>query len=279
MDWLLLIKAVWWQLFGAPLQFGLEHLAAFFNAHALTHAIGPLGLAIIAVTFVIKTVLFPAFYAQVASARRAQQEQRRIAPELAELRRKFRSDLRALQTEMMKLYQRHQINPLGGLAGCIPALLQAPILYALYFAIAGFQTAAPHHFLWVHDLTHAHEPVLAVLAALLTYVSTLLASTPPAFGQGPDQSQQAAHTLSLIMPLIVGLLAWNFTAGLALYWITSTGYQIGQQALITGWGTLSLRADSGATAHGPSVPGLEQLLRRWRPPGRRDRHRDGPRPR
>lgn len=264
---LLPIKAAWWQVFGAPILFALAHLSSFFNSYEWTQAIGPLGLAIIALTIGIKTVLFPLVHAQLTISRKSQAEQRQIAPDLAALRKKFSRDPRRLRSEMVKLYRQHGINPLAGLAALIPVLLQSPILYALYFVIAGFQGPVPHHFLWVHDLARANDLLLAALAAGVTYLQTVLLSLGVTVGQAPEHTRQLGQGITLIGPLLVGILAWNFAAGIALYWVISSVYQIGQQSVVIGWGSMSpaRRLPGGVAAPrrpGEWIAGAFQALRR-----------------
>jgi len=234
------IHAAWWRIFGEPMRFTLAHLSSFFDTIPLTHLIGPLGLAIILLTVIIKTIVFPLFHAQISISRKTQLEQKKIAPELAALRKKFRKDPQKLQAEMMKLYREHNINPLAGALGCIPALVQAPILIALYWVIAQFHTPVPHYFLWVTNLTQPHDVILPVLAGGLTYVQSKMLTPPPTPGQELDQTQQMAQSMTMMMPVMIAFFAWNFAAGIALYWVISTLYQIGQQYVITGWGSLTL---------------------------------------
>lgn len=247
------IKAAWWQLFGAPTLFALAHLSSFFNSYDWARAIGPLGLAIIALTIGIKTVLFPLVHAQLTISRKSQAEQRKIAPDLAALRQRFSRDPRRLRSEMLKLYQKHRINPLAGVASIIPVLLQSPMLYALYFVIADFQAPVPHHFLWVHDLARANDLLLAALAASVTYLQTIMLSLSSTLGPAPEHAPQVGQGVTLIGPLLVGVLAWNFAAGIALYWVISGAYQIGQQSVVVGWGSVfpALGRRVSAVAPGP----------------------------
>ena len=92
-------------------------------------------------------------------------EQRRIAPELAALRKRYKSDPQKQQEEMMKLYKEHGVNPLSPLMGCLPALLQFPILTALYYVFTGVahsHTVLTAHFLFIPNLnvTPLSHPLL-----------------------------------------------------------------------------------------------------------------------
>jgi YidC/Oxa1 family membrane protein insertase len=234
------IHSAWWHLFGVPMRFVLSQLSNYFDQIPVTHWIGPLGLAIIVLTVLIKTIVFPLFHFQLTVSRRTQQEQRKIAPELAALRKKYKKDPQKLQAEMMNLYKEHHINPLAGALGCLPALVQAPILIALYWVIYGFSAGVPRHFLWVHDLAGQghHDIVLALLAGGLTFIQSKMLAPIPTPGQPPDQAQQMAQQMAIMMPAFIAFLAWQFSPGIALYWVISTLYQIGQQYIVTGWGSL-----------------------------------------
>ncbi len=97
--------------------------------------VGAYGLSIILITILVKTLLFPLFQTQLRLTKKSQAEQRKVAPELAELRKKHKKDPQKLNTEMMALYKEHGINPLSPMIGCLPTLAQFPILIGLYRAI------------------------------------------------------------------------------------------------------------------------------------------------
>ena len=149
-----------------PFEFILGNVYKVLNFVPPLRLIGSYGLAIIILTVFIKACLFPLYQKQLTMSRKTQEEQRRVAPELAALRKKHKGDPAKLNTEMMALYKEHGINPLGGLAGCLPTLAQLPILIGLYSAIRDpsfFNTLhASPHFLWIANLSKSasiHEPI------------------------------------------------------------------------------------------------------------------------
>jgi YidC/Oxa1 family membrane protein insertase len=255
----------WWHVVGVPIQTILNWLIHLFAGNALAEAIGPFGVSVVLLTLMIKVILSPVFQYQIVTSRRVQAEQRRIAPDLAALRKKYRKDPQALNQATMALYREHGINPLAQMSGCLPALVQAPILIALYWVIFGAQRSlhmGDMHFLWIHSLTaRASAPdglfVLPLLAGLTTFVQTKM-MTPPGGTAAMDPTQQAmTQNMTLIMPVFIAFISLNFPAALALYWVASNLFSIGQQYFITGWGSLS----------GPSWP----LLRKGE---RNDERRD-----
>src|SRR5213594_2394429 len=124
--------------------------------------IGAYGVAIIAVTILIRLALAPLQQFQLVTQRRTVAEQRKLAPQVAQLKKKFGKDTQKLNAEMMKLYQEHGVNPLGGLVGCLPLIVQLPILTALYYVFTGFSRShsVAAHFLFVPNLNENPHPQL-----------------------------------------------------------------------------------------------------------------------
>jgi YidC/Oxa1 family membrane protein insertase len=234
-----------------PFTFVLSHLYDAFNTIGPLQVIGAYGLSIIVLTIVIKLCLFPLYQKQLTMSRKTQEEQRRVAPELAALRKKHKGDPTKLNTEMMALYKEHGINPLGGLAGCLPTLAQLPILIGLYQSIYNFHSHVDPHFLWISNLTHpAHynQPITWILPALAgatTFVQSKMMAPPPATPGDDSQAAQMAQmtsTMSLIMPAVIIYFAFNpnIGQGLVLYWVISNLFSITQQYFVNGWGQLPI---------------------------------------
>ena len=255
-DLFLPIHTAWWAIFGVPMTAGLIWLTKGLAGNPLTDGIGPFGIAIILLTIAITLIISPLFQYQISTSRRVQAEQRRIAPQLSALRKKYKKDPQKLNQETMALYREHGINPLSQMSGCLPALVQAPILIALYWVIFGFTKTAPTyglqhldlHFLWIGNLAlkagvfNNGYLVLPVLAGLTTFVQTKM-MTPAGGAAGQDPTQAAmTQNITLIMPAFIGFISLQFPAALALYWVVSNLFSIGQQYFITGWGSLTIPA-------------------------------------
>src|SRR5437660_378487 len=88
-----------------PFQWLLEHMTTFFGGVGPLNAIGPFGVAVMGLTLIIRAVLFPIFNWQLRTSRRIQREQRMIAPQLQELRKKYKKEPQRLSAEMNKLYR------------------------------------------------------------------------------------------------------------------------------------------------------------------------------
>jgi YidC/Oxa1 family membrane protein insertase len=240
---------VWWIVVGVPIHAILSWLLSLLSGNPVAEAIGPFGVAIVLLTIVIKLILSPVFQYQLTTSRRVQAEQRRIAPQLQALRKKYKKDPQRLNQETMALYKEHNINPLAQMSGCLPALLQSPILIALFYVIRDAHKTlhiANFHFLGIaldHTALQSGQFValailLPILAGLTTFVQTKMMT--PAGGTAADPTQAAmTQQMTMIMPVFIGFISINFAAALALYWVVSNLFSIGQQYFITGWGSLS----------------------------------------
>jgi len=222
--------------------------------------IGAYGLAIIVLTIIIKLLLAPLYQMQLTMSRKSMEQQRKLAPEVAKLKKKYKGDAQKLNTATMELYKEHGINPLGGLSGCLPALLQFPILTALYWAFFQFHVADAH-FLFIPSLLDApnKHPLIAglpiptfvfliipLLAGGSTYVQSKMMQQPPNPNASEQelQTQQMTKSMSVMMPLMIAYFAIVTPAGLGLYWLVSNCVAIIQQYFVTGWGQLRWRPGS-----------------------------------
>jgi YidC/Oxa1 family membrane protein insertase len=253
-----------------PFEWLLGFFVGVFNAFGPTKAIGAYGLSIIVITIIVKTLLFPLFQTQLKLTKKSQAEQRKVAPELAELRKKYKKDPQKLNTEMMALYREHGINPLSPMVGCLPTLAQLPILIGLYRAIYDPEFFAHLHvqpyFLGLNlgipaSLSHPVTWILPLLAGLTTFVQSKM-MTPPQPAAGDAQAAQMAQvssTMSLLMPLFIVYLSFQSFAlqGLVLYWIVSNLYSIFQQYTVNGWGQLPILGTRAPAAPGPRPSGRE----------------------
>jgi len=197
------------QIFGGLVD-GMTWLINTFYGFTVSLGIPNYGLAFIVLTVTIKIVLHPLTRKQAMSVKGMQ----KIQPKIKELEQKYKKkDPQLMQQKMMELYREHNINPL---AGCLPILIQMPILIALYRAIITFKPINQEHYnflfvdnLGVPDSTYVF-PVLAVASTFLLSKMT----TPT--GTGAEGMQK---TMMYIMPLFIGWISLKFPVALVLYWI------------------------------------------------------------
>ena len=142
----------------------------------------------------------------------------------------------------MALYRQYSVNPM---AGCLPMLIQIPIFFGLYRAIAsslrqGSRTLGvwTESFLWLPDLGEPDPyKILPILAGVFQFVQTKM-MRPADQGKITDPQQAMMNTMMNFMPLMVVFFGWNFASGAVLYWVTQSVYTVVQQWFITGWGSL-----------------------------------------
>ncbi|MEA2101624.1 MAG: membrane protein insertase YidC [Thermodesulfobacteriota bacterium] len=179
------------------------------------------GLAIIILTFIIKLVLYPLSLKSFTSMK----EMQKVQPLMKEIQAQYKDDKQKLNQEMMKLYKEHKINPMGG---CLPMLLQIPILFALYrvFLYAIELRHTPFHIFgtWLPDLS-AKDPYF-ITPILMGLSQFLMQKMTPATG---DATQQK---MMMFMPVVFTFIFLSFPSGLVLYWLISNILSIAQQAYI-----------------------------------------------
>ncbi|MEW6770632.1 MAG: YidC/Oxa1 family membrane protein insertase [Bacillota bacterium] len=208
------------ELFGSLVK-GMTFLLTWLYNGTAAVGLPSYGLAIILLTVIVRVLLYPLNYKQMHSMLALQ----RLQPKVKEIQEKYRKDPQKLQQKMMELYQEHGVNPLGG---CLPLLIQLPILIALYSALLHFPYAVAEHarFLWVPSLS-GKDPyfLLPILAGATTYWQMRV--TPQAGGQ-----EQMQRMMTLTMPVLFLWISSTLPAGLALYWVTFNVLSVGQQYLI-----------------------------------------------
>ena len=209
----------------------------------LTGVLHSYGLAIIIFTILVRAVLAPLNLRQLRSAKKMSA----LAPKIKELQQKYKGNREELTRAQMALYKEEGVNPA---AGCLPLLIQMPILYALFFVfqrLAKPTAGAIYHqpFLWFTldkpDNLFGHFFLgpqsywgpLPLLAGVTQWVQSRMMMQPTS-----DPQQRTTQQIMQFMPLMIIVFAVNYPSGLALYWVTSTLFSIVLQYFITGWGQL-----------------------------------------
>jgi YidC/Oxa1 family membrane protein insertase len=196
--------------------------------------VGNFGVAIIALTVIVRLFMYPVAQKQFASMA----GMRAVQPKMKALQERFKDDKPKLQQEMMKLYQEEKINPL---AGCLPILLQIPIFFALYkILMLSVEMRHQPFALWLNDLS-APDPLTPVnLFGLLPFdPPTFLAIgiLPILLGitmwlmqrLNPQPMDEVQKQVFAIMPWFLMFIMAPFAAGLQLYWVVSNLISIAQQ--------------------------------------------------
>jgi YidC/Oxa1 family membrane protein insertase len=227
------------------------------------------GFAIILFTVIIKIITFPLTVKQI----RGFQAQKEIQPKIQELQKKYGKDREKITQEQMRLYKEAGVNPLSG---CLPLIVQMPILFGLYAALVAIGPNLQNaDFFWIPDLGFPHyaeglawitdafsEGNFGLLIAYLILPILLMISqfimqkwmTPPTTGGASDGAAGMTKQITYMMTFMFGFFTLTVPAGLTLYWVTSNGLQMLQQWLITSdrFG-FSSATPTPVTASGPAA--------------------------
>lgn len=177
------------------------------------------GVAIILLTVIVKTLLYPLS----AASFRSMAKMRKLQPEMARLKERYGDDRQQFSQAMMELYKKEGANPLGG---CFPVLLQMPVFLALYWTLLeSVELRQAPFMLWIHDLSDM-DPyfVLPILMGISMYVTQMLQPEPP----DPMQAK-----IFKLMPIMFTFFFLWFPSGLVLYWLVNNLLSILQQWYVT----------------------------------------------
>ncbi|WP_270237779.1 YidC/Oxa1 family membrane protein insertase [Lactobacillus delbrueckii] len=186
---------------------------------------GSYGWAIIIFTVIIRVILLPLNAVQINSTRKMQE----IQPELKALQEKYSSkDLETrnkLNEETQKLYKEAGVNPY---AGCLPMVIQLPVMWALYQAIWRTPEMQNGKFLWMDLGKPDPYYILPILATVFTFLSSYIATLSV-----PKSSQTTmTKMMSYVMAIMVGIWAIVFQSAISLYWVISNLFQVGQTLVL-----------------------------------------------
>lgn len=186
---------------------------------------GSYGWGIVIFTIIVRIIILPLMFYQMKSSRKSME----IQPQLKALQEKYpdrdQDSMRAMQEEQKKLYAEAGVNPV---AGCLPLLVQMPVLIALYQAIFRSQELKTGSFLWMQLGDKDPYFILPVLAALFTFATSKLSTmSQPDTGQ---KGMMAAMTYG--MPLMIFITALSVPSALSLYWVITNAFSVGQTLLI-----------------------------------------------
>jgi YidC/Oxa1 family membrane protein insertase len=222
-------KAVWFSSYTAIYVFAKPIFLALRFVH--DHWVPNYGVAIILLTVGLRILLFPLNQFSMVKMRRTAGEMQRIQPKLKALQAKYKknkdSESRAkLNAETMELYKREGVNPFGGVSGCLPLLMQMPILWAFYDVLtATVELRGAPFFGWIRDLTHPDAFwITPILMGATMFVQQKM--TPTA---NVDPQQQR---MMMFMPVIFTVMFVALPSGLVLYYFVNNLLGIGQQWLV-----------------------------------------------
>lgn len=207
--------------------FGFVSIPFLYVLHFFHRFTGSYGLDIIILTVLIKLLLWPLTHKSMVSMK----SMAKLAPQMEKLKEKFAGDKEKLNKEIMELYKRNGVNPLGG---CLPMVLQFPVFIGLYNALSTPIELRHAPFLWIKDLSrpdwqalpftlgdwHLGVPILTILMGGSMFLQQWM--TPSA--GDPNQRR-----MMMLMPLMFTFMFVSFPAGLTVYWLVNNVLSIVQQ--------------------------------------------------
>ena len=208
-------------------HFGFISVPLLYVLHFFQRFTHSYGLDIILLTILIKLLMAPLTHKSYVSMKQMQ----KLQPQMEKLKERYANDKEKLNKEIMELYRRNGVNPLGG---CLPMVLQFPVFYGLYNALSTPIELRHAPFLWIKDLSkpdwqslpfefagrHLGVPILTILMGASMFLQQWM--TPSA--GDPNQRK-----MMMIMPLLFTFMFVSFPAGLTVYWLVNNILTIGQQ--------------------------------------------------
>lgn len=220
------------------------------------------GISIILMTILIRLILYPLMQKQMVSMR----EMQKIQPLMKEAQERYKNNKEKLNQELMKLYKEHKVNPMGG---CLPLLIQMPILILLFQVLRVFEykdklgnivggflwipnqveiilkdglhkvvggLAAPEQLIRLGDKGIFGIQYLGVMPFLIGvsmfYQQKMTTAPPTTPGKEGGSAEQTQKMMTIMMPLLIAFMSFTLPSGLTLYWLVSTLLGIGQQYFI-----------------------------------------------
>jgi len=190
------------------------------------------GWAIIILSIAVYLLLFPLSIKQM----RSMKEMQVLQPKIEALRKEFKDNPQKLNKEIMELYKEHKVNPLSG---CLPLLLQMPIFFALYQALIRSVALRGAHFWWIKDLSSPDKlfvfknsipflgnqlNILPILMAIGMFIQQKIS-----MGKATGEAAQQQKMMSIIMPIMFGVIFYQMPSGLVLYWFVNSILMLGYQ--------------------------------------------------
>jgi YidC/Oxa1 family membrane protein insertase len=198
------------------------------------HTISSYGMAIILTTCVVRIVLFPLNQWSMVSIKKSQLQMQKLQPKMQAVRNRYRkkkdAETRAkMNQEIMDLYRKEGVNPMGGVTGCLPMLAQFPVLIGFYLMLTVAIELRGASFLgYIKDLS-APDPIW--ILPLLMGV-TMFWQQRMAMSKVTDPTQRQQQRIMMIMPFVFTFICFSLPSGLVLYWFVNNLLAIGQQWLV-----------------------------------------------
>lgn len=224
------------------MQFLINIFKTFFTsvhslvASGITDPNFSYGIAIILFTAIIRILLLPLTIKQTKSSIAMQ----KVQPMIKEVQDKYKNDPQKAQAEVMRIYKEHNANPLSG---CLPLLIQFPLLTALFYTFNNLSQINGVSFLWIPDLSQPDKTfILVILSVLTTYIQGRMTT----MGMDSAQAKQSS-TMNVTMSIMFGFFSYKAKSALVLYWVTQNLFSMGQTFVMQRMGLRNKPVDAADT--------------------------------
>jgi YidC/Oxa1 family membrane protein insertase len=199
-----------------PFETAIHFTAGLFN--------GNFGIAIILITLAVRFALLPLMLKQYKNQAEMKVKMDLLKPEMEAIQKRLKNEKdmtkqKEIQKEMMGLYQKHGVNPLA--MGCLPVLIQMPILMGFYYAIRGSEEIASHSFLWFN--LGQPDMIITLIAGVVYYLQFKVSQS-----NMPAAQQQQMKIMGLLSPIMIVVFSFQAPAALPLYWTLGGTFLIAQ---------------------------------------------------
>lgn len=202
----------------------MEFLLGFFGNDVFT---GNYGVAIIIITVLIRLILMPFMLKNYKNQQGMKEKMDKLKPEMDEIQKKLKAaktkeEQMALQQEMMGLYKKHNVNPMN--MGCLPVIIQMPIIMGLYYSILYSSEVKAHHFLWFK--LGDPDIIMTLIAGVVYFIQAQVS-----LWTVPEQQKSQMKMMMYISPIMIMFISFSSMSALPLYWSVSGAILIFQTYL------------------------------------------------
>jgi YidC/Oxa1 family membrane protein insertase len=199
--------------------------------NGIYNIVGNYGISIIIMTVIIRLIILPLYSMQLKS----NEQMQAVQPKVKEIQTKYKDNPEKMNEKLQELYTENKIRPA---MGCLPLLIQLPIIWGLfgllrnpmnYISNSDMVLAVHEPFLWIHDLSQPDLWALPIIAGVATYISMKITSTS---SQADNSANASMKVMQYFMPVMIVWMGRTLPAGLCMYWIMSYIFQIVQTKVI-----------------------------------------------
>lgn len=202
--------------FVRPIVWAIDELSSLFG--------GNYGIALIIITLIIRLLIMPSMLKTYKNQQEMKVKMDKMKPEMDDIQKRMKEaktpeEQQKVQQEMLQLYQKHNVNPLG--VGCLPMIIQMPILMGLYWAINSSEHIASHNFLWFN--LGSPDLIMMLIAGAVYFLQANVSMATV-----PEEQKKQMRMISYLSPVMIMFISFSAPSALPLYWVVGGMFLIFQ---------------------------------------------------